>query len=163
MSSESKLEKYSDRVLFLILKQIVEKCDEEGVDWKRANYNDEVSDIIEDSFRPFGIESNSYEDGDFIWSLLKNNLDVIGEEKLSKSLDRPVLKKYEFDVVVSETIYQSTYYTHKIESYSKSPYYLVKTMEEQGHFEYWEGNDTYRDVHDSETNEITIQTKFTEI
>jgi len=159
----SKIEGYSDRILFFLIKYVAERCDEEGVDWKRANYNDEISSIIRDSFKPFGIESSSYEDEDFIWSLLKNNLDVIGEEKLSKSLDRPVLKKYEFDVIANETVYQSTYYTHKIESYSKSPYYLIKTMDEQGNFEYWEGKDSYRDVLDTEINEITIERKFTEI
>jgi hypothetical protein len=159
----SKIEGYSDRILFFLIKYVAERCDEEGVDWKRANYNDEISSIIQYSFKPFGIESSSYEDEDFIWSLLKNNLDVIGEEKLSKSLDRPVLKKYEFDVIANETVYQSTYYTHKIESYSKSPYYLIKTMDEQGNFEYWEGKDSYRDVLDTEINEITIERKFTEI
>ena len=163
MSSQSKIEGYSDRVLFLIIKYIVDKCDDEGINWKLENYNSEISDIVQESFRPFGIESNTYEDDDFIWSLLKNNLDVIGEEKLSKPLNRPELKKYKYQVAVNETIYQTVYYQHTIETYSNKPYYMVRTMEEQGEFEYWDGDETYRDVHDSETNEITIERKFTEI
>lgn len=163
MSNQSKLEGYSDRVLFLIIKQVAEKCDEEGEDWKLGNYNSQISEIIQNSFKPFGIESNTYEDDDFIWSLLKNNLDIIGEEKLPKPLNRPDLKKYEFQVAVSETLYQTVYYEHTIESYSNKPYYVVRAMDEQGNFEYWDGRESHRDIHDSDTNEITIDRRFTEI
>jgi hypothetical protein len=159
----SKLEKLSDRILFSIIKNVAEKCDSESVSIK--TYDDDNKNIIESILKLFGVvEVINYEDSDFIYSLLKLNVDKLYNQKLESSLDRPQMKTYTFDIDVSETVYQRTTWQHKISSYSDNPYSLARVIDMDGNLDYWEGREIDRDVHDSETNDYNIDSSsFTEI
>ena len=151
----SSLESVPDRILFQIIKQLKKNCESEDFSLN-SEFNDEIVGIIDQTIKIFGVVDNpQYIDDEFLWTVLKMNINKLSEDKLVGSLERPKIKEYEFDIYVSETVYQSTTWTHQIESYG-NPYSLVKTMEYNGDLEYWEGREGNRDVHDSDTNEIRI-------
>ena len=159
----SSLESVPDRILFQIIKQLKKNCESEDFSLN-SEFNDEIVGIIDQTIKIFGVVDNpQYIDDEFLWTVLKMNINKLSEDKLVGSLERPEIKEYEFDIDVSETVYQSTSWTHRIESYG-NPYSLAKTMEYNGDLEYWDGRETNRDIHDSETNDIKIDKRsFTEI
>jgi hypothetical protein len=151
----SDLERYSDKTLFQIMKRIQDECNSENISLESA-FSTRIVELIDRSLKIFGVIDNpKYIDDEFLWVLIKMNRDKLNDEKLSGSLDRPEAQEYEFDVNVSETVYQTTSWEHRVESYG-SPYELVNAMDYNGDFDYWEGREGYRDIGDSETNEINI-------
>ena len=158
----SELEKISDKIMFQIIKEVSRNCESAGL--RFGGINIEVSEIIQSTIKIFGvIDRTEYIDEDYIWTLVILNKDKLSEDKLTGNLIRPKLKEYEFDTEVSETVYQTQSWENTIESYG-DPYSLVKLIDYNGDFEYYNGRQNHSDVHDSEINEITIVRKsFTEI
>ena len=154
---KSKFEGYSDKLLFKFLKEIVTLLEDEGINYATMKFDDEVSVIFHDSLKKFGMDVLSYIDQDFLFVLIKRNISILQEDNLTSSLDRPTCSEYSFDVSASVTLYQTEYYEHKISSYSENPYRIVKVMEDDGNFSYYDGKLTNTDVHDSETNEVNIE------
>jgi hypothetical protein len=151
----SSLESVPDRILFQIIKQIAENCESDSIPLE-SEFNDEVMTFINRTIKIFGVvDSPEYIDVEFLWTVLKMNINNLSDDKLVGSLERPEIKEYEFNIDVSETVYQSTTWKRRIESYG-NPYSLSKTMEYNGDLEYWEGREVNRDVHDSDINEIRI-------
>jgi hypothetical protein len=160
----SELERFPDKVLFQIIKQIAENCESDRVPLE-YEFNDEVvTTVIDQTLKIFGvIDSPKYIDDEFLWTVLKMNINKLSEDKLVGSLERPEIKEYEFDIDVNETIYQTTSWTHRIESYG-NPYRIASAMEYNGDLDYYSGREGYTDIHDSETNEIRIDKRsFKEI
>ena len=158
----SELEKISDRIMFQIIKEVARNCESEGISF--GSINSEVSDVIKDTLKIFGvIDRIQYIDDDYIWALVNLNKDKLSDDKLTGNLIKPELKKYEFNIEVSETIYQTQTWRDTVESYG-DPYSLVRVMEENSDWDYYNGREIFTDIHDSETNEIRINRKsFTEI
>lgn len=151
----SELESLPDRILFQIIKQIAENCKSYRIPLE-SEFNDEVIQIIDRTLKIFGvIDSPKYIDDEFLWTVLKMNINKLSDDKLVGSLERPEIKEYEFDIDVNETIYQTTSWTHRIESYG-NPYRIASAMEYNGDLDYYSGREGYTDIHDSETNEIRI-------
>ena len=151
----SELERFPDKVLFQIIKQIAENCESDRVPLE-SEFDNEIISIIDQTLRIFGVIDNpKYIDDEFLWTVLKMNINKLSDDKLVGNLERPDIKEYEFDIDVSETVYQTSSWTHRIESYG-NPYRIVKAMEYNGDLDYWEGRQGYIDINDSETNEIRI-------
>ena len=159
----SELESLPDKILFQVLKQLKKNCESEDIHLN-AEFDDEIVTVIDQTLKIFGIiDSPKYIDDEFLWTVFKMNINILSEDKLMGNLERPDIKEYEFNIDVSETVYQSTSWKHRIESYG-NPYRMAKAMEYNGDLEYWEGRETDRDIHDSETNDIKIDKRsFKEI
>ena len=159
----SELERFPDKILFQIIKQIAENCESDRVPLE-SEINGEIITIIDRTLKIFGVVDNpKYIDDEYLWVTLKMNMNKLSDDRLVGNLERPEIKEYEFDIDVSETVYQLTTWTHQIESYG-SPYSLAKAMEYNGDLDYWEGRESNVDIHDTETNEIRIDKKsFSEI
>lgn len=159
----SELERLSDKVLFQIIKQIVENCESDSIPLE-SEFNDDIISVIDQTLKIFGIvDSPKYIDDEFLWTVLKMNINKLSDDKLVGNLERPDIKEYEFDIDVNETIYQTTSWTHRIESYG-NPYRIASAMEYNGDLDYYSGREGYTDIHDSETNEIRIDKRsFREI
>jgi hypothetical protein len=154
----SELERFPDKILFQIIKQIAENCESDGVPLE-SEINGEIITLIDRTLKIFGVvDDPEYIDDEYLWVILKMNMNKLSDDRLVGNLERPEIKEYEFDIDVSETFYQLTTWTHQIESYG-SPYSLAKAMEYNGDLDYWEGREGHRDIHDSETNEIRIDKK----
>jgi hypothetical protein len=158
----SELEKISDRIMFQIIKEVARNCESEGISFGRIS--SEVSDVIRDSLKIFGvIDKIDYTDEDYVWAVVNLNKDKLSEDKLTGNLIKPELKTYEFNIEVNETVYQTQTWRDTVESYG-DPYSLVRIMEENADWDYFNGREIYTDIHDSETNEISINRKsFKEI
>jgi hypothetical protein len=159
----SELERFPDKILFQIIKQIAENCESDRVPLE-SEINGEIITIIDRTLKIFGVvDEPKYFDDEYLWVTLKMNMNKLSDDRLVGNLERPEIKEYEFDIDVSETVYQSTTWRHRIESYG-SPYSLAKAMEYNGDLDYWEGRESNVDIHDTETNEIRIDKKsFSEI
>jgi hypothetical protein len=158
----SELEKVSDRIMFQIIKQVARNCESEGISFGRINT--EVSEVINSSLKIFGVvDKIEYIDEDYVWTVVNLNKDKLGEDKLTDNLIKPELKTYEFNIEVNETVYQTQTWRDTVESYG-DPYSLVRIMEENADWDYFNGREIYTDIYDSETNEISINRKsFNEI
>ena len=151
----SELERFPDKILFQIIKQIAENCESDGVPLE-SEINGEIITLIDRTLKIFGVvDDPEYIDDEYLWVILKMNMNKLSDDRLVGNLDRPEIKEYEFDIDVSETFYQSTTWVHQIESYG-SPYSLAKAMEYNGDLDYWEGREGNSDIQDSEINEIRI-------
>jgi hypothetical protein len=158
----SELEKIPDRIMHQIIKQVARNCESEGISFGRINA--EVSEVINSSLKIFGIiDRIDYTDEDYVWAVVNLNKDKLGEDKLIGNLIKPELKKYEFNIEVNETVYQTQIWRDTVESYG-DPYSLVRIMEENADWDYFNGREIDTDIHDSETNDIRINRKsFNEI
>jgi len=159
----SELERLSDKVLFQIIKQVAENCESNSISLE-SEFDAEIVTVIDQTLKIFGIvDKPKYIDDEFLWTVLKMNINKLSDDKLVGNLERPDIKEYEFDIDVNETIYQTSSWAHRIESYG-NPYRIVKAMEYNGDFDYWEGRQGYIDINDSEINEIRIDKRsFKEI
>lgn len=148
--------------MFQIIKEVARNCESEGISFGRIS--SEVSDVIRDSLKIFGvIDKIDYTDEDYVWAVVNLNKDKLSEDKLIGNLIKPELKTYEFNIEVNETVYQTQTWRDTVESYG-DPYSLVRIMEENADWDYFNGREIYTDIYDSETNEISINRKsFNEI
>ena len=127
----SELERLSDKVLFQVIKQVAENCESESIPLE-SEFNTEIITVIDQTLKIFGIiDSPKYIDDEFLWTVLKMNINKLSDDKLVGNLERPEIKEYEFDIDVNETIYQTTSWTHRIESYG-NPYRIASAMEYNG-------------------------------
>jgi hypothetical protein len=151
----SELERFPDKILFQIIKQIAENCESDGVPLE-SEINGEIITLIDRTLKIFGVvDDPKYIDDEYLWVILKMNMNKLSDDRLVGNLERPEIKEYEFDIDVSETFYQLTTWTHQIESYG-NPYSLVKAMEYNADLDYWQGRQGNSDIQDSEINEIRI-------
>ena len=159
----SELETLPDKILFQVLKQLKKNCESENIHLN-AEFDTEIITVIDQTLKIFGIiDSPKYIYDEFLWTVLKMNINKLSDDKLVGNLERPEIKEYEFDIDVNETIYQTTSWTHRIESYG-NPYRIASAMEYNGDLDYYSGREGYTDIHDSETNEIRIDKRsFKEI
>ena len=156
---KNQFESLSDKLLFKIATKVYSYLSGEGVViTPRTSFNNEITENITDAIKPLGFGSTDYIDDEFLFEIIKLNLQDVSNGSLSGQLVRPELKEYEFNTEVYETIYQTQTWTNTIMSYGE-PYFLIKVMDYNGDFEYYNGRETYSDIHDSEINEINIQRK----
>ena len=160
--SNSRFENFNDRVLKTCIINLY-KLLSEDLSENPKFYNisdDEVYDSIEYVIKMFGFGSGNYEDIDFIFALYDLNYASIKDGKIEGELVRPKLDTYLFDVEVSERIYQTVTYQHKEKSYSsKNVIPINRRAEDDGNFSIWDGNIIDKDVHQSDTTDISFPGK----
>ena len=154
---ENQFESLSDKLLFKIATTVYNHLSDEGVViTPRTAFDNEITENITDATKPLGFGSTDYLEDEFLFEIIKLNLQDISNGSLSGQLVRPELKEYEFDTEVSETVYQTQTWRNTITSYGE-PYFLIKAMDYLGDFEYYNGRDINTEIHDSETTEINVQ------
>jgi len=161
---ENQFESLSDRLLFKIATKIYEHLSNKGIVINQSTkFDDEVIPIIDDSIKPLGFNSTDYIEDEFLYEIVRLNLQDITYGSLSGQLVRPELIKYEFDTDVTETVYQKQIWRNTISSYG-NPYDLIKAIDNNGDFEYYDGRVIDTDIFDSSTDEIRIdRSSFIEI
>jgi hypothetical protein len=148
----SNLEKAPDKILFKILKEVIEGYS------SFFEFRRDLSDYAETIMvmtTPFGTKEKMM-DVDYILSVVELNFNNIkNSDTLQEPLQRPKLGKYEVEYKVNLTEYKTQWYTTKVSSYSKTSSKEIMEFDYQnGDFEWYEGNMTYEDVHDSETHSL---------
>ena len=93
----SVFEQISDRVIFSIIKQIVNKVNlgivENSADWQ-------FYEVVQKVCKLFSINP-SIQDTDFLYNIILLNESLIEEDSLTSKLKRPTLRNYEYDWVVT--------------------------------------------------------------
>ena len=148
----SNLEKTPDKILFKILKEVIE-----GYSSFREFRRDlsDYAETIMEMTTPFGTKEKMM-DVDYILSVVELNFNNIkNSDTLQEPLQRPKLGKYEVEYKVGLTEYKTQWYTTKVSSYSKTSSKEIMEFDYQnGDFEWYEGNMIDEEVHDSETHSL---------
>jgi hypothetical protein len=108
-------EKMSDRVIFSITKEIVNEVDvdtiENSADWS-------FYETVQSVCKMYSIDP-SIQDTDFLFNIIKLNDSMFDEGSLTSKLDRPTLKNYEYDWVVTMKTIVNEYYRNTISLYTR--------------------------------------------
>lgn len=148
----SKLEKYSDKVLFTILTEIDKEIDG-GFDISLEDSN--FSEVSDNVCTMLGVGGLNWLDVDFLITLYRDNANQISEGKLDSPLSRPKVSKYYADVDVVSTEYIRRTYRHTTRSYSEENVIpQFRSMEDGGDISVWDGHEIDYDTFDSTTDDI---------
>jgi hypothetical protein len=141
-------EKMSDRVIFSISKEIVNEFDvdtvENSADWM-------FYQAVESVCKMYSIDP-SIQDTDFLFNIIKLNESMIDEGSLTSKLDRPTLKNYEYDWVVTMKSIVNEYYRNTISLYTAKDDVndLLYNLKSEGTLDVFDGDLYEEDTRDSE-------------
>jgi hypothetical protein len=141
-------EKMSDRVIFSISKEIVNEVDvdtvENSADWM-------FYQAVESVCKMYSIDP-SIQDTDFLFNIIKLNESMFDEGSLTSKLDRPTLKNYEYDWVVTMKTIVNEYYRNTISLYSDKDEIngLLYQLKSEGTLDIFDGDLFEEDTRDSE-------------
>jgi hypothetical protein len=144
----SVFEKISDRVIFSIVKQIVEQTEmvyvENSGDW-------EFYKAVQSVCKLYSIDP-SIQDTDFLYNIISMNDSILKEDTLTSKLERPTLKNYEYDWVVTMKTIVNEYYRNTIPLYSdkKDVRDILYTLKSEGTIDIFDGDLYEEDNRDSE-------------
>jgi hypothetical protein len=141
-------EKMSDRVIFSISKEIVNEVDvdtvENSADWM-------FYQAVESVCKMYSIDP-SIQDTDFLFNIIKLNESMIDEGSLTSKLDRPTLKNYEYDWVVTMKTIVNEYYRNTISLYTDKDDVnsVLYSLKSEGTLDVFDGDLFEEDTRDSE-------------
>jgi hypothetical protein len=141
-------EKMSDRVIFSISKEIVNEVDidtvENSADW-------EFYQAVESVCKMYSIEP-SIQDTDFLFNIIKLNESMFDEGSLTSKLDRPTLKNYEYDWIVTMKTIVTEYYRNTISLYTDKDEVnsVLYSLKSEGTLDVFDGDLFEEDTRDSE-------------
>jgi hypothetical protein len=144
----SVFEKMSDRVIFSVIKQIINNVDidmvENSADWQ-------FYQVVESVCKLYSIDP-SIQDTDFLYNVIKLNEDIFEENSLNSSLKKPTLKNYEYDWIVTMKSIVNEYYKNTISLYSDKDNVndLLYTLKSEGTLDIFDGDLYEEDTRDSE-------------
>lgn len=144
----SVFEKMSDRVIFSIIKQIINKVDvdivENSADWQ-------FYEVVQTICKLFSIDP-SIQDTDFLYNIILLNESLLEEDSLNSKLKRPTLRNYEYDWVVTMKSIVNEYYRNTISLYSDKNDVndLLYTLKSEGTLDVFDGDLYEEDTKDSE-------------
>lgn len=144
----SVFEKMNDRIIFSIVKQIVKQTEMEYVensgDW-------EFYKTVQSVCKLFSIDP-SIQDTDFLYNIISMNDSILEEDTLTSKLERPTLKNYEYDWVVTMKTIVNEYYRNTIPLYSDKEDVrdILYTLRSEGTIDIFDGDLYEEDTRDSE-------------
>ena len=160
--SASIFESIPDKTLFRFIKMVMENTDFETL---ISSQDNELVDGIAEAESTLGVRGNDIAiDCDYIYNVWQSNSDLFEEDRLIKNLNRPTLKKVEFDWYAWETNWVKQTYRHQVETYGtdKSDIYnYIYGMGSEGDYSYYDGTLIDTDNYDSETTDDSIDDNFT--
>ena len=144
----SVFEKISDRVIFLIIKQIINKVDFDMVE-NSADWN--FYEVVQTVCKLFSINP-SIQDTDFLYNTILLNESLFEEDSLTSKLKRPTLRNYEYDWVVQMKSIVNEYYRNTISLYTAKDDVkdVLYTLKSEGTLDVFDGDLYEEDTRDSE-------------
>jgi len=156
--STSIFEKTNDKILFKIIKMVMEEVDFESLE---SSIDNDLRDSLKSSSKYFGLSPDDYLDEEYIYNVWKLNEDLFEENTLNGNLERPTLKKFNFNWDVWQTEWTQERRNHNFESYSDNKEDVSATLfslRGEGLIDAWEGTIVEREVYESETTRDEIDT-----
>jgi len=144
----SAFEKMSDRIIFSVIRQIIDKIDIDMVD-NSADW--QFYQVVEGVCKLFSINP-SIQDTDFLYNVIKLNGDIFEENSLTSPLKKPTLKNYEYDWIVQMKTIVNEYYRNTISLYSDKDEVndLLYSLKSEGTLDVFDGDLYEEDTRDSE-------------
>ena len=155
----SNLESLPSKLLFKIFLPISKEFDNPSEISEKVfdYYGDKLRDKIYERGKLIGLHSNDYEGLDFVVRLMELNFDKFYSDTLEGDLEIPESKKYSVIFKVDETQYVTNYWQVEIESYSETnAENSSRWLSSTGDLEWYSGRQIDTDYHDTETNEVSI-------
>lgn len=144
----SVFEKMSDRVIFSITKEIINKID---LDTVENSADCQFYEVVQTVCKLFSIDP-SIQDTDFLYNIISMNDSILEEDTLTSKLERPTLKNYEYDWVVTMKTIVNEYYRNTIPLYSDKEDVrdILYTLRSEGTIDIFDGDLYEEDTRDSE-------------
>jgi hypothetical protein len=137
---------------------VMEEVDFESLE---SSIDDSLRDSLKSSSKYFGLSPDDYLDEEYIYNVWKLNEDLFEENILNGDLERPTLKKFNFNWDVWQTEWTQERRNHNFESYSDNKEDVNNTLlslRGEGLIDSWEGTLVEREVYESETTKDEIDT-----
>jgi hypothetical protein len=149
MEKKSHLEDVSDRIIILICKEIIKRTDDFDLD--DSGFSDSCDDI---SIKLFG-KGMDYIDIDYMSRILELNPDILSDDKGVKIL-RPELNLFQFNYIEKKTEWIMNKYRHEMSTYQHGVNSIIDLMNQNGDFDYWDGDLYDREVLDSDFDDTYV-------
>jgi hypothetical protein len=146
----SKFSDLSDRTLKLIMDQVKEQFEDEGLDVESVGDYVQNGNIVDDICKYVGVDDLSFEDLSYLCGLFIDNVDT------EPPLKRPRLKRFKITHKEDYVQYGTRYYQQVVGSYALLDSNDLYSMRSEGIYEYWDGTVVENDVYDEETNDDEI-------
>jgi hypothetical protein len=154
----SKLENISNAQLFYLLKNVIKLLDgfRDG-DIEHPGFSDDC----ESAATIVGLDLSFPIDENYIASTLKLNPDYdFDGQKPNGEIERPIAGLYSFDIDEHRIENVRRTYRHKVTSYDESLVIPTSIMSEnEGYFEYFDGEEFDVDYYDGETTDVSYDYK----
>ena len=141
-------EKMSDRVIFTIAKEVIAEFDIEYAE----NAGDYMFyEAVRDACKMYSIEP-SVQDTDFLYNIIKLNKPMFEEGSLTSKLERPTLKNYEYDWVVTFKKIVNEYWRNTIPLYTDESEIegVLYNLRREGTIDIFDGDMYEEETRDSE-------------
>lgn len=146
---ENLSKKYDERTLTLILRMLLEKFEEDSIDYNDT-FDDTALDSIDETLKYLGIGVKDLSEYTFYYQLVRLNPDF----ETGDQIILPKLEKYEIYVDVDLVEYSTETWKHEMVSYFDNREDIEKQLMGSGDYSFWDGKMVDKDVYDSEaTNE----------
>ena len=155
----SNLESLPSKLLFKIFAPIAKEFENPSDISEKVfdYYGNKLRDKIYERGKLIGLHKNDYKGLDFVVRLMELNFEGFQSDTLEGDLEIPELKEYRVVFKVDETQYVTNYWQVRIESYSeKNAENSSRWMNSTGDLEWYNGTQIDTDYHDTETNEVSI-------
>ena len=152
---KSKFENIGNTQLFFTLKFIVENTSSSRFYYSDIEYSEFRRDC-DNAGSVVGITDLDFIDYNYLLAVLLLNKDFdYTTKKPEGTLVRPSVSTYSFDIDEHRTEFVRRTYKHEMESYLPELIQpMIEGMEDEGAFEYYDGQETYTDYYDGETTDI---------
>lgn len=153
VGSMGKYDNISDGVLKLIIEEVNNSFDDNGVDFDDLNFI-EVAESISDVISYFGVDfdASSLSDVSYFYELCRINPNYNDEP-----IKRPELKKYEVEWDENVTVYKTVTISQTIESFMELDKNIVRDLEDEGVIDYTDGRILYEREWDGDTTSVELE------
>ena len=142
--------KLTDKQLKMIISQLYERFEEEDIldyiDDDDSCFYSDVTDIIEDVVKYYGVEINNDTDISFFIALYRLNKNIEG------SIIRPQHNTYSVFHEEDAHLSKTTYYKQDIGSFLELNQDILSSMRDGDYYNYWEGDIVNEEEHHYEVS-----------
>lgn len=145
--------KLPDNVLRLIIINLKNDLEDNGVDIDNNIFDASNLSIIDDTLQYFNIKPSDTEDYSFFIALcgLNNNL-----SDKNTPIKKPKLEQYEVQHSEDITVWKTIVYSQTIPSYVPLTRSILQDLQYDGMYDYWDGRIVDEQTNDTETTDSTV-------
>jgi hypothetical protein len=145
--------KLPDNVLRLIITNLKNDLEDNGVDIDNNIFDASNLSIIDDTLQYFNIKPSDTEDYSFFIALCGLNNDLSDK---NTPIKKPKLEQYEVQHSEDITVWKTIVYSQTIPSYVPLTRSILQDLQYEGMYDYWDGRIVDEQTNDTETTDSTV-------